>query len=44
MVQAGLGFDVNTGAALYLIVAAKAAVEVITEITTEIAAGLRYYL
>ena len=38
VVQAGLGFDIDTGTALYLTVAAEAAVEVIAEITTEIAA------
>ena len=36
VVQAGLGFNINTGATLYSTVAAEAAVEVIAEITAEI--------
>ena len=40
IIQAGLGFDVNTSTALYLTVAAKAAAEVVIEIATEIAAEL----
>ena len=38
VVQAGLGFDVDTGAALYSTVAAEAAAEVVAEIAAEIAA------
>ena len=40
VVQAGLGFDVDAGATLYLTVAAEATVEVVAEIAMEIAAEL----
>ena len=36
VVQVGSGFNIDTGAALYLTVAAEAAAEVITEITVEV--------
>ena len=36
MVQAGLGFDINTSAALYLTVTIKAAMEVIIEIAIKV--------
>ena len=44
VVQAGLGFNINTNITLYSIVATKAAAEVITEIAIKITARLGYYL
>ena len=40
VVQAGLGFDIDTGAALYSTVAVEVAVEVIIEIAAETAAEI----
>ena len=40
IVQAGLGFDIDTSTALYSTVAAKVAIEVIAEIAAETAAEI----
>ena len=43
VVQAGLGFDVDTGVTLCLTVAAEVAVEVAAEVLAEVAGGLGYH-